>query len=313
MKKRILATILVGAVAATTVMGLAACGGASIPKGEQVTEEAWKNAFDKTTEFTNYTLNSSSDLDINLKGTVTAKGSKKVEVKSTVSTSSNQLFLYDKDGHTSYAEYTTESKGKSTADDEESNYSRKTTNKQYYTLCESNSLIDTYWRASYSKSETKTEEGENYTENYWYANESLSFSSNQAAYVFNDYFYDSNDKDTAKRAKLANLYDKFKYSGGVYKATLYYYQEVSEDYNLSDLLECKVTVSIKDGCAVGYGIKINVKNANLYLKDYYDIKYSYKLDAKCGITDVKSTDVSKKATKDITKVIDKAKADKEKD
>lgn len=312
MKKRILTTLLVGAVAATSVMGLAACGGVSVPKGEQVTEEAWKNAFDKTSEFTNYTLNMSSDSDITLKGTIASKGSSKIEVKSSVNSSGVQTTLYDKDGSTSYTEYTSETKGKATADGEESYYNSKTTNKQYYTLSESNSLIDTYWRANYSKSEAKSEEGENYTETYWHATETASFMYNQAGTLFNDYFYDSNDKDTAKRSKLVNLYDKFKYSGGVYKATLYYPQEISDDYNLSDLLECKVTVSIKDGCAVGYGIKINVKNANLYLKDYYDITYSCKVEAVCAITDVKSTDVSKKATKDITKVIDKAKADKEK-
>ena len=60
MRKNLVAMLLVGAVAATAVIGLSACGGDSIEKGVEVSEDEWKAAFKASSEAESYTMDVTS-------------------------------------------------------------------------------------------------------------------------------------------------------------------------------------------------------------------------------------------------------------
>lgn len=313
MKKRLIATLLVGAIAVSGTIGLTACedNSVSLPIGKQVTETAWSSAFDNTSVLNNYTLKQSAKANVTLSGTATMGTSKTHDVCGSAKINVNSTALYDNDGKTSYLGSTSDMSTDSVTDGEKAILSMKSSSGEYYCPGEKDGDNDVYWKADYSKSETLAEseevKGKETTEQYWRAEKSYNFSNNYAVDLFEDYFYESND-ETAQSYKIADLYDKFTYSDGLYTATLYYMQDL-EIFNLKDLVECTVTVSIKDGVAAGYRVEVDVKDATLYRKGYFDFTYSCKAVSVISITGLNTTDASKKLTANITKAINKAKAD----
>ncbi len=314
MKKRLIATLIAGTVAVSGIIGLSACGkSVSIPKGEEVTKAVWENAFDKTSELTNYTLNGLQKMNITVSGHVSSYDNatskfKKTEIFVSSKASADMLLLYDEDGQKSYYETSSQSAEKITADGKELNSSSKGVDKSYYELKEQSINDGTeYWCADYSSEEIKSDEKHKIEETFWDAAETSVFEDNYANYVFSDMnFYDGGDEKTAVESDLNELYDKFTYSGGLYTATLYL--DASIYQGVKDLIECTVTVSIKDGFAIGIKVKADAEG-NAYEKEAYDLNYSYVAEIAYGITKVKLTDASKKVNSEITKALDKAKND----
>ena len=103
------------------------------------------------------------------------------------------------------------------------------------------------------------------------------------------------------------MYDKFTYSGGLYTATLYL--DASIYQGVKELIECTVTVSIKDGFAIGIKVKADAEG-NAYEKEAYDLNYSYVAEIAYGITKVKLTDASKKSIPKLRKLWIKLKTTK---
>ena len=82
---------------------------------------------------------------------------------------------------------------------------------------------------------------------------------------------------------------------------------------MEDVLECKVTISFNkaEKCVTGYGVKTegegNLKADETYYS--YDMNYTYKGESVYAVTKIKTTDVSEKVNKDISKALEKAKAE----
>lgn len=310
MKKKLIATLVAGAVLSTGLIGLTACGGGlSIPKGGEVADEvAWVKAFTDTVALKNYTLESYSSIDFTLKGAY-KNNSKDVPVDITSKATASSIVLYDSENNKAYSETSANSEAKGTegAKDENSKYS--STEKEYYELSEEKNSVKYYWNADYSKGELKSTERVYSGEQYWDADETTSFMYNMLTGLStNVLFYETEDATLPK--SVAALYDKFTYDGGVYTATLY----VTADFNkVEDKVECKVTVSIKDGYVIGLGYKTGKIEDTLNSSatgNTYDYTYTYNAEVAYVVKDVKSTDVSKKANNDITKAIQKAKDEK---
>ena len=310
MKKKLIATLVAGAVLSTGIIGLTACGGGlSIPKGGEVADEvAWVKAFTDTVALKNYTLESYSSIDYTLKGAY-KKNSKDVPVDITSKATASNLVLYDSENNKAYSEMSTNSDAKGTENGVEEGGKYSSTNKAYYELSEETDSVKSYWRAKYSKGEIKSTEGVSSEEEYWNAYETTSFMySAMIGLSTNVMFYET--EEALIPQSVAALYDKFTYDGGVYTATLY----VTADFNKAeDKVECKVTVSIKDGYVIGLGYKTGKIEDTLNSSatgDTYDYTYTYNADVVYVVSNVKSTDVSTKASKDITKAIQKAKDEK---
>lgn len=223
MRKKILATLLVGAVAAAGAMGFSACGkdkdGVKLTKGAEVSEEGWTAAFAATAAAQNYTWEINGDYITS--GTV---DSKNVTERYTVV----EKILYDAVNNHSYSEYTETYKttGYKDAGIEEEDYDETETVKRY-TLKDGSVT----WEAEYCSGDEQPA---------WQADEYGYFSSYAAALVSSTF---ATEKEGEQKS-LAELYPAFKYSGGYYTANLWV--EVDDE-----LTEVKLTVSVKDGYFIG--------------------------------------------------------------
>lgn len=311
MKKKLIATLVAGAVLSTGIIGLTACGGGlSIPKGGEVADkEAWVKAFTDTVALKNYTLESYSSIDFTLKGAYKNSNSKDVPVDISSKATASAVVLYDSENNKAYSETSTNSEAKGTENGVEEGGKYSYTNKEYYELSEEKNSVKYYWNADYSKGDLKSTEGVSSEEQYWDADETAYFASSMLTGLStNVLFYET--EEAVIPQSVATLYDKFTYDGGVYTATLY----VTADFNKAeDKVECKVTVSIKDGYVIGLGYKTGKIEDTLNSSatgNTYDYTYTYNADVVYVVSNVKSTDVSTKASKDITKAIQKAKDEK---
>lgn len=323
MKKKVIATLLAGALLGAGAICLSACGSSSVsvPKGDKVTEDKWSAAFEKMPELENYTLKSSMNVQCKLSGTKTEAnyytGKKKdIKVEGNGKAESSSVVLYDKKGKTAYQESSSSSSASGSEDGEKGESKSKYVSKNYYELSETK---DSYWRARYSLEnsyssdvESKSERKE---EDFWEASETSYFASSSVSSLASiGSFYETNDKDTAVAKSIKVLYSKFTYSGGVYTADLYREVNITQESDLSSIYElvpCTVTVSF-DGaqcCVIGLSIKCKGEG-NAFKKDNYNIDYTYSGTSIYAVTDIGKTDASKKANKAITKAIDKAKAEK---
>lgn len=321
MKKRLSAALIAGTVAVSGIICLSACvNSVAIPKGEEVTKAVWEKALstENLESLKNYTINASATADAAVKGSVTyGKLTENVSADSHLSLT--QLKLYDEVNDKAYEEYNTVTKLKAVSDDENLNVLQSATNKNYYELSEKKDDIKTYWNAGYSKEEQQISNyGKEYEENYWRASETTSFIYNDFVSFFDETFYDKAE-DTAneprKSGKITEFYDSFTYSGGYYSATLYMEADIYDELNLSDVIECKVTLSFKDRNIIGYKIEFDA-NGNLSndKKDSVNYNFEYKIKGKTAVavSDLNKTDPAKIINSDIKKAIDKAKADKAK-
>ncbi|MCI8733971.1 MAG: hypothetical protein HFE40_00245 [Clostridia bacterium] len=217
MRKNLVAMLLVGAVAATAVIGLSACGGDSIEKGVEVSEDEWKAAFKASSEAESYTMDVTSSEEAT--GYETVDGNKiNLSYKMT---GSGKVYA-EKGKIYSETNIQVKSSGMEEAgwgENEDKSYSMK----QYY-LNEN----DSWWIAGYNGSKENAK---------WEAQNSSNMVSVLAGLMSGQY---SVEEDGETKA-LSDLYSAFTYSGGYYSANLW----------LSYSGEVKVTVSIKDGYVIG--------------------------------------------------------------
>ncbi len=309
MKKKLVATLVAGMVLSTGLLSLTACG-LSVPKGDKVNnEDAWKTAFERTSDLTDFTFEGSATLAATVKGTVTTTNSSGEKVNKEhnykLNNSLSALYAYGSDDKAYFeADLKTEKKGTVTGKDYDETSS--TNAKMYYELCEEKDNKKTYWQAAYGKIENKSLEEKTSTEKLWQAEKTSYMVDPSVIDISGTSFYA--DEETTTVSKLSALYEKFTYSDGVYTATLY--KDVEVDNIAEDKMACTVKVSIKDGYVIGLSVKIDVKDI-LYKKSVYDIEYTYKEEETVVLSNIKSTDASKKVNKDIKKAIDKAKAEDE--
>lgn len=305
MKKKLIATLIAGTVLSAGLLSFTACG-LSVPKGSAVADsDAWKMAFDRTDELTNCTMEISSTMDLSVDGTVRYLNKEQTH-KYDEKRSKSGLILINEETDKAYIEGTESREVKGTSLGDEVNTKTSDVSKAYYELKEKEGSSKTYWRASYLKDESKTIESVSSKEYYWKASAVSYISDTSSSTIADSFFYET--KDATYSSRLISLFDKFTYSGGVYTANLY--RDVYIGGVASERIACKVSVSIKDDYVVGLGLNIDVSE-RAYEKGNYDFKYTYKVESVCVISNINSTDVSKKANKDIIKAIDKAKADEE--
>ena len=246
MRKRLVATLLVGAVATTAVLGLTACGGAGIDKGVEVDEQGWKDAFKATSEATNYTVELISETTSSASGKADD-----ISVNVKYEEKSNSTSYYDVDGGKAY---------------EKSSASMKVTGIK--------SLPDALKQIlGFDDDIEEKEEYESYTvkegENYYEATLEDGEWIVDEAYGVYPYSYVSNASfATEKNGEYTNislLYSAFTYSGGIYTATLY-----------SGSYEYTVSVSIKDGYVLGYSVESKMEGEMNGLTSKSESKVVYK-------------------------------------
>ncbi len=229
MRKKTLAVLLAGAVAAAGIIGLTACkkdDGIGIQKGDQVTEEQWKAAITATVAAENYTVKTSSENNSTASGKV---GEETVNY-SGVSTSSGTLY-YDLTNKKVLTESTSTEKvtGGKLFDEEDG---EETLTRKMYIESEGLKL----WSASFD--DEKNEWGA-------YSNTCSTevelkgrFSRYGVAYMFSRK-YSATQGGAA--VTVSELYSAFAYDDGYYSATLY------DEYGDAS----KITASVKGGHVIG--------------------------------------------------------------
>lgn len=246
MRKRLVATLLVGAVATTAVIGLSACGGAGIEKGVQVDEQGWKDAFKASVEAKNFTTEQITETKGSTSGSV---GDISVNVK--MESNENLLSYYDVDGGKSYEKGTAKMKITGVKDLDETikqvlhveDDIDETEDYESYIVKEG----DTYYEAI-------KENGE------WAVDESY------GVYAFSILSHASYATEaTGEDQALSLLYSAFTYSGGIYTATLYNYGQ-----------EYTVSVSIKDGYVIGYSVEYKMEGEQSGITVKTESKQVYK-------------------------------------
>ncbi len=278
MKKKLIATLVAGAVLSTGLIGLTACGGGGLEKGEEVTKEDWAKAFTATLELKNFTAETVSESSGTATGSVDT-GSGKVDVTVKTDSSSKSAQYVDIDGGKIYMtaeeaikiEGANKALGEILATSLNINDRDEKTNTAYYVVKEGEVI--------YSADNDNDE-------NKWDADES--------GYLEHDLHdilgYESYaTEETGKVQALSALYDAFTYSSGFYTATLWQYG-----------YETKVTVSVKGGYVVGLQTEATVDmKANEYnpLDTKGTNKQTFKI-TKIGSTTVTPSDDAKKAVED---------------
>lgn len=313
MKKRLIATVVAGAVLSTGLLGLTACG-LSIPKGEQIADaETWKKAFERTDDLTNYTFETSYSDSQTVSGTVNKNYSyndfyetpDNVSHNYTSNNSVTRLVLFDQDNNKAYTEMSSNSDSKGRFKGEEINSKSSEINKAYYELSKEGESYNYYWRANYAKSESKDLKAVSSQENYWTAKEITYFADSAVSPLYRATYYESEAAESS--TYLYDMYDMFTYSGGVYTANLYMNVTIGRVKTVR--VECEVKLSFKDGYVIGLSYKAGGSD-KAYENNRYNLEYTFKTEGVYSLSNVNSTDVSKKSNKDIIKAIDKAKSEK---
>lgn len=318
MKKRVSAILCVCMMACVGTIGLTACD-PSVPQGDMVSEETWKEAIQKTGEVTNYTLEAVLNTDCEVTGTVYERKNEDTApriyyIKSEADVDWDMTVLYDKDRNLAYREYSSESDMRGDNGLETETKHIKSTNKAYYELKEKTEDHTKYWRAS--QNERKSVEGDKYGESEtseksdWRVSDTSSFMYNYINDMFDGTtFYETNDSENAKAVTLVNLYGSFTFSDGVYTANLYRKVELYRDYvTINDFVPVTVTVSFNaaERCVTGCGIE-GKGSGTLYRENAYNVQYTWKGKSVYSIGKIGSTEVSDKANKDIRKALNLAK------
>ena len=305
MKKRILATLLVGAIAGTSLIGLTACGGVSLPKGDEVDAEKWVEAFEKTGELENYTLKHSQNLSGSAEGTYYISETKTTELNYKAKSSVSETVLYDLKGKKAYAEETSNidmtlglfglkdyQKGKMSS-----------TDKTYYEFSQTEDEEDYYWKVSYSKEKMSNVDQKSTDEDLWYAYETGTFYSPEFG-TLEDTFY--KDSEGEEGGYLPSLYESFKFENGVYTASLYQRVYLYEGIRTIVPVTVSVSISKADSCILGAKL---VYDATGTAKEEgeYELSYKYKGEDVYALSNIGSTDASKKATSAVKKAIEREK------
>lgn len=340
MKKRIAAALLAGALAVSGTAGLSACGGLSLPKGDEVTKEQWTAAIENMI-VRDSEIPDNCTLEFSHSEKKTAKGKKviaiynesmirmELDISEAREAAENKMMLYDEPGNRAYRESRSQFKEITERGVETRNY----VSKSYYepNVQKEDGLY--YWAAEYSLSKEEDGDGEcRESENDWSAREiswfpsGADFNCYREAFVrpcdvfeWASRFYETDDEE-AEPQRIADLYEKFTYSGGVYTASLYSYRTVEDYYApVATLIPCVFSISFNnaEGCVIGYEVKWEGAGT-LFGKDNnfvgaeaemeYNFDYTYKCETVYSITNINKTDAAKKRNGDIAKAIEKAKA-----
>ncbi len=267
MKKKLIATLVAGAVLSTGLIGLTACGGDGhgINKGAEVSEEDWGKAFEATVAAESFTISAYMESSYTISGNYEEYGDVDMKVLQTREGTS----YYD--GST-YGTTNVKIVATGVPDDEElqKEYKNNEYELENYIVKEG----DTYYSASYS---TETEDAK------WSVHVSP-YDGGSATSIFTVPYSTEKNGTTAA---LSDLYSAFTYNDGVYTATLWSY---STEYTVS--------VSVKDGYIVGYSTEYSdeevEENGN---KEGESIKMVYNF-SNYGSTTVSPSDDAKKAIED---------------
>ncbi len=309
MRKKIIAAILICVIALTTVAGFSACGKSNLKKGEMVTERGWAQAFRKTCRLDNYSYYKQSKINSIFSGKVYHHFTfytDEYTVEQNDKDKTNSAFLCDKQGGYAYYERIENehykiNKQQNDYEEEKSIYKDKTIDKYYYL----NDMDDAFYCTSTSEGYTTTNgERKNFDlkiEPYRTGIANYINESTNKEYSY--YYLNKHNSNTLGQGKLEELYGLFTYSHGVYTAKLY--DKVVICLGFSDLVPCKVTVSIKDGYVTGFSVKSSITTHVSKMDAYGD--YTYKQEIIHTITDIGKTDPSKKFNKDVTKTLINAK------
>lgn len=228
MKKKLIATLVAGAVLSTGLIGLTACGGGlSINKGEEVDADGWVKALEATAEATNYTVESYEESNVDYSGTVEG-----VTISFSVSGTDQGKTYVDIDNDTMYqsstAKVTVKGDVPEALKDQYSNKEYKY--EQYYAK-----VNDTLYNASYSDASSEAA---------WRVYDAYSIDGPAEYLLYGSY---STTEDGEEKS-LDELYDAFTYKSGVYTATLY-----------ADGDAATVSISIKGGYVVGVAVEYTVE------------------------------------------------------
>jgi len=254
MRNKILATLLVGAVAAAGVIGFTACnngngdkgsnGGEEIQKGEQVTEAQWKEAISSTQTAENYTVT----LDFVMKAVGVKTDDKTVTY--TLTQSQNAKFYFDLTNKKLNMDSTstTKSTGGAAVGEEDVDYS---VNSYIYNViedttvweCNYPSMKGDKWEARPYKCETESAAKEMLAEDGFASLFEGTFSTTKGG----------------EEATLSNLYSAFKYENGSYTATLYSLSFGDDSVELTLLLKS------------GHVISFQYKTVSVSADDGFDI------------------------------------------
>ena len=282
MNKKFLATLLVGAVAATSIIGFTACndnGGGSengsndgedenipdtIATGVQVDAEGWAKAFEATLASKNCTIKAHRETTFKAKGVHDELG--EIDLSSTVTQEGTTYY----DG-SAYGKMKAKAVATGVPDDEY--WQKEYKNQEYYTESYGVKDGETYYLATYSNEEEDAE---------WYVNETSTELDVIGELLHAEYAA----AEDGESVELADLYESFTYEDGVYSATLWQYG-----------VETAVSVSVKDGYVVSYSTEC------LYEFEYEGYTHSDGLKvvynfSNYGKTTVNASDAAKKAVED---------------
>ncbi|MDE7083432.1 MAG: hypothetical protein K2O89_07010 [Clostridia bacterium] len=274
MRKKFLATLLVGAIAVTGVIGFTACnndgegsgehGSGELQKGEQVNAAQWQEAFFATAVADNYTLT------VNYENKTVGTKKKDATVKYTYTDTQSTKLYFDLNGKKILDESVSTAKSEGGEAIGEEDVNDTVTNKLYYSA--EGSVM---WRCDF-----------NATENKWTVN-SDDYGTETAATEFLSAYGISgllSSKFSAtsdgKEYDLSSLYDAFTYSDGFYTATLY-----SVGFG-SDETPFNFTVSLKDGYFAGVQLVIKSEAED----DGFDLVHT--MTASYVLSDIGTTTVT---------------------
>ena len=280
MNKKFLATLIVGVVAATSIIGFTACndnGGGSenggndgddlsaVVKGVQVDAEGWAKAFEATLAAESYTVKLYREDAYKASGTDDELG----EINLSVIDTRNGTAYYD--GNT-YGKTKVKVVATGIPDDED--WQKLYQNQEYDIESYIAKDGETYYSAYYSTQEEDAE---------WSVS-TLDTIDGSTIDVLNSTY--ATDKDGTANAALTDLYEAFTYADGVYNATLWQYG-----------VETAVSVSVKDGYVVSYSTEY------LYKYEYEGYTHSDGLKvvynfSNFGSSTVNASDAAKKAVED---------------
>ncbi|MDE6505211.1 MAG: hypothetical protein K2L42_04995 [Clostridia bacterium] len=279
MRKKILVSLLVGVMAATGVAGLTACNPADsgLPKGEEVTAEKWKSAFEKTASSENYTAESVMIMKQTMTGTVEGK-----TVNATATSESAVKVYFDLAGKKIYTEtkYSEKFTGLEDIGEEDG---ESTSERKSYLIAENKTI----WSSEYSASTNKwTAEKSEYSSEAE-VKQNLSYSGVGMAFAQT---YKTSETAEASSAKpLADLYSAFTYSGGFYKATVWTAYTESTKIDL--------TVTVKDGYVSGIEAEASEEETENGVTETSESKAVYKF-SEFGKTSVNAPADAVKAIND---------------
>ncbi|MDE5721543.1 MAG: hypothetical protein K2I30_02210 [Clostridia bacterium] len=272
MRKKLIATLVAGAVMSTGLIGLTACGGGhDINKGEEVSKEDWAKAITATVEAKNYTVDAYQEMETKMTGSIEVLGITNLNISA--KTTGEAKNYYDLANGSFYVNSSVKATVSGVPDElkDEDEFQARDYVMEQYGVKDG----EKYFMAYYDGTAQTPE---------WSVREMPSIYNNGMAFLFEgDY---ATEKDGTV-ATLSELYDAFTYSGGVYSATLW------EDGDE----ETKISLSIKGGYVVGYSVEATHEEGDGNSSMTSSGKYVYNF-SNYGGTTVSASDAAKKAVED---------------